>query len=139
VPIDGPKSAAPGLPGGRSWSRFWGWVVGTAFAVLLLTAMFVDRFVAVFLAMPGALAIAFGVVEMLAPRRFLHWRAADASSETQHEVVEGFDAALGIERGEDGDYGAAALRRVRAIGISVFIFGCLAVAAAVVAERGGHL
>jgi hypothetical protein len=140
VAVDGPMRADSRLPWWQSWLRFWGWVASGALVAIFVTAVFVEGFTVIFLAMPGALAMAFGGVEMIGPRRFLNWRAADAPARgSKQQVGVDFDAALGVERGEDGDFTAAAVRRVRAMGAGVFIFGWLAVAAAVFAERGGHL
>lgn len=135
VGADGNESRVPRW---KSWTRLWAWVVAAVLLVLLVAAAFVDTLAVVLLAAPGVLAVAFGSVELLAPRKFLAYRDADTPrSGGQRRTLEAFDDALEVSRTKDGEFTDVAVRRVRVTGAGVLAFGVLAVVAAIAAHRGG--
>lgn len=130
----------PRLSRWKSWYRFWVWVVGAVVFGLLVLAVLGVLTVLVPLLVACLLGIVAGAVELLGPRTFLEWREADAhSSTTARQALEVFDAALGTSRDDTGEFGPAAIRRVRIVGGIVFTGSILLAGGLVAAGRAGAI
>jgi hypothetical protein len=93
------KGSESRSPRWKSWTRGWMWVFITILLGLFVASLISHSLVVIYLSVPGMLAIGFGAVEMLAPRRFLAWREFDTRrSGWERRALEGFDDALGFSR-----------------------------------------